>query len=138
MPEGGGVPAGWTLSGSAEIGLEKTGAVSRLKLTVIRAGKDQGALSQTIDGLPPDTRLVLTGKVRGSKDKMAYLQIKLKEGKKEIKRFNSALSATGENELRIEFSTLNATSLSAQCRFSQESAGESVWLSDLKLTTVPR
>lgn len=76
---------------------------------------------------------MLTGTVKASKAKMAYLQIKLKAGKKEIKRFNSALSGLESAELKVECATLNADTLSVTCKFSQEAAGDSVWFSDLKL-----
>lgn len=135
ISENGGLPADWTLSGAAELSLEKTGDENRLKLTIVRASSEQGSLAQTIAGLPADTQLVLSGKIRGSKDGGAYLQVKLKDGKQEVGRFSSGKCGTGEKELQIAFSTGNASAVSVQCRFSQETAGETVWLSNLTLKT---
>lgn len=129
----GGTPAEWRLYGSATFNLEGTEDDVRLNLTTKTVSPETGSLSQTITGLPPDTQLVLTGKVRGSKDKLASLQIKLKDGKREIKRFNSGPADTEEKELRITCSTLNATSIAVECRYSQGAAGEHIWLSDFKL-----
>jgi hypothetical protein len=60
-----------------------------------------------------------------------------KDGKKEIGRFSSAKCGVEERELTIEFSTADATSITVLCRFSQESAGETVWFSDLRLVALP-
>jgi len=80
-----------------------------------------------------NTRLSFTGKVRASREGTACLQIKLKDGGKEIGRCSSAKCGVEERELRVECAAAGATAVTALCRFSQETAGARVWFSDLRL-----
>jgi hypothetical protein len=132
-----GVPAGWTLYGRAALTREEAEGGGRLRVSVQHPEHEQGSLSQTIAGLPADAKLVLAGKVRATKDGMAYLQIKLKDGRKEIGRHSSPKCGTDERELRVECPVGAATAVTVLCRFSQESAGESAWFSDLRLVASP-
>lgn len=132
-----GVPAGWTPYGRAAFAREEAAGGGRLRVSVQRAEREQGSLSQTITGIPANAKIVLTGKVRATKDGMAYLQVKLKDGQKEVGRHSSPKCGTDERELRVECSVGTATAVTVLCRFSQESAGESAWFSDLRLVASP-
>jgi hypothetical protein len=129
-----GLPVGWTLHGEALLAREtRAGRPAGLCVTVSRSCREQGALAQTVPLPAANTRLCFTGKVRASREGTAYLQIKLKDGGKEIGRCNSAKCGVEERELRVECAAAGATAVTALCRFSQETAGARVWFSDLRL-----
>ena len=114
------------------------GCQSALKLTIDSEGSKQGALSQKLRGLPQNKTLQLSAQNKGTRQRIAYLQVKLKASGKEIKRLKTRECTTDWETVELTIPTANADELSVQLRFSQDdkAQGQSIWLADLKLIDV--
>lgn len=112
------------------------GCKAALKVEIKNEGKGNGSIVQDVADVPANSQLILTGKIKSTAPGIAYILIKLKEGKKTIKRLRSReASSTEWKDVKMEFSNLTATVISVQLRFRQDekSKGSSIWFADLKL-----
>jgi hypothetical protein len=112
------------------------GCKAALKVEIKKEAKNNGSITQDVKGVPADSQLVLTGKFKSSVSDIAYVLIKLKDGKKTLKRIKSkARSGKEWTEVKMEFSSLSASVVSVQLRFSQDakSQGASIYFADFKL-----
>lgn len=125
-----GIPVDWKVYGKPEF-KQESGA---LKITVKEATENI-SLTQKITGLPENTKLLLTGKIKGTKENLGYLQIKLKRDKKELERKQTAFSNLEERELKLGFSTMDSNNVTVIIRFSQETQAvdDNIWIKDLQL-----
>ena len=107
-------------------------------MTIDSEGSKQGALSQKLRGLPQNKTLQLSAQIKGTRQRIAYLQVKLKASGKEIKRLKTRECTTDWETVELTIPTANADELSVQLRFSQDdkAQGQSIWLADLKLIDV--
>lgn len=90
-----------------------------LAITVSSIGK-VGSIAQTITGISGGQTFVFEAMVKSTVPDMAYLQIKLKQGKAlTLERINSSKSTEDWSKLRIELSSAEADTLSLQCRYNR-------------------
>jgi hypothetical protein len=137
-----GLPVGWSVSTTAkqEISEDKTdkpkGAKNSIKISIKNShNKLQGCISQYIKGIEPNTEFILTGKLKCTMEKIAFLQIKLIKGKKELKRIDTGTATINWQTLSKEFSSGGADTIAVLCRFTQaqKAVGATVWFADIKL-----
>lgn len=134
-----GKPMGWRMNDhkitAIKEGLPK-GVSTGVKVEVIKSIKYDGYINQYIKGISADSTYKLTGWLKSSKAKMAYIQVKLIKDKKELKRISSRKSTTEWQDIEMEFQTLNADSIAVLCRFNQQKAdiGQTASFADIKLT----
>lgn len=135
-----GAPLHWKLYAkgqnvSVDAAEKPEGVSGSLKIVVQTESKGQGAISQKLKNIPQDTKLVLTGRMKGTVGRLGKLQIKLKKEGKEIDRISSSWNELEWAETEVEFSTGEADEITVECRFSQadEAVGETIYFADLNL-----
>jgi hypothetical protein len=137
-----GLPVGWQTSvktAKQEFSEDKTdkpeGCANSLKIEIKNTHKWLGYVCQYIKNISPDTEYVITGKSKSSIAKLGVIQIKLINGKKELKRINTNATTTDWTELKNEFSSGEADTIVVLCRFKQteKEVGQTVWFADIKL-----
>lgn len=133
-------PVGWTITTEGhDIYVDKEEhpreAAQALKVEIRKAAEGQGGVTQTVRNVPANTKLVLSGVLRGSDKRLAYLQVKLKKGGKELKRERSDWNTDDWKATKVEFDTGDADELSIECRFSQaeKAKDEKVWFAAVTL-----
>jgi len=111
------------------------GAPAAIKITMKKPNENQSSFSQVIKNPPKNTKMVLSGQLKGTAPRMGYLQVKLKAGGKEIRRDKTPWNTTDWESQKLEFSTDDATELSIECRYSQSEkvTDQSVFFADVKL-----
>jgi ABC-type methionine transport system ATPase subunit len=137
------IPAKWRLP---EAGNEITvdaqdkpaNAAQVLKVHIKKAAEMQAAVTQVVRGVAPNTKLVLAGQMKGSDQRLGYLQVKLKKGGQEIDRKKSEWNTDDWKVHKVEFDTGEADELSIELRFSQntKAADQKVRFADITLTKV--
>lgn len=111
-------------------------AAKSLKIVLKKAGGEgYGSIGQDIPISKENSKLVLRGEIKSTKKGMAFLQIKLKKGKEEIKRISTDPCDVQWGAAKLEFSTETADKVSVLCRFKQteEFLNETAWFANLKL-----
>ena len=122
---------GWLVSGDAKI----TSSAGVLRADVVAPSKTQGSLAKTVE-VSAGAKFVFSATVESSQKGAAFLQVKFKNGKKELSRISSDYTgATGEkHELRIECAVPEgADNVSLNLRFSQKAAGDWAQFSNIKI-----
>lgn len=112
------------------------GCKAALKVDIKNEAKGNGSIVQDVSGVPNNSQLVLKGKIKSSVPGTAYILVKLKDGKKTLKRIRSKESSGTEwKEIKMEFSSLNASVASVQLRFRQDakSRDSSIWFAGFEL-----
>jgi len=109
-----------------------------LRVDIKKVAESQGSISQLLRNVPPNTKLALTAKVKGTAARLGYVQVKLKKGGKETKRQKSEWNNADWQELKVEIATEDADELTVECRFSQseKAKDQSVWFADVALVEV--
>ena len=137
-----GLPVDWSVSNSAKQDVLKDekdkpkGAKNSIKISIKNSHKRlQGYISQYIKDIKPNTKFILTGKIKCTMGKIAFLQIKLFKGEKELKRINTNTATINWQSFTKEFSSEDADAIDVLCRFSQDpkAVGVTVWFADIKL-----
>lgn len=141
--DAGGQPTHWRRSEApVTLAVEPAEAGRPAALRVVlgkAAGEGMGSLAQRVQ-VPAGARtLLLTGWLRSSAPDIGVLQAKLLAGGKEVRRINSAVSATAWQELRVEIPCEGIDEVAVQCRFSQaeRASGQEVCFAGICLQVAP-
>ncbi|MBN2711774.1 MAG: carbohydrate binding domain-containing protein [Planctomycetes bacterium] len=135
-----GKPTHWEIYSSGnKVSIDKTdkpeGIGQSVKVSVTETENSLGSLVQKIKGLPKNTKLVLSAKMKSTHDEAGIMQIKLRNDGKETDRINSEWAGKEWKEIKVEFNTGESDEIRIQCRFNQneKAKGAEVWFADLKL-----
>ena len=137
------MPAEWKVTATDQtIAQDKTQHPEKpaqsVSVELKKAAEGQGALTQTIKTPGPKVRLVLTAQLKGTAERLGYVQVKLKKQGKELRRERSEWNSAAWDQRKVEFSTDDADELTIECRFSQsdKAVGQTIWFADVKLVEV--
>ncbi|MCF6176803.1 MAG: hypothetical protein L3J71_13675 [Victivallaceae bacterium] len=114
------------------------GCKNSFKIVVKKAFKNQGSLAQYIKDFNQNSEYLFSGTIRSSKNRMAFLQVKLLKAGKELKRISSKFSDKKWQTVSIRFSSGDADTIVVIFRFlqSEKFVGEVACFADLKLVEV--
>ena len=136
-------PVGWVITPADQaVAIDKeqhpVEGTQSLRVDIKKVAENQGSISQAIRKVPPNAKLVLTAKVKGTAARLGYVQVKLKKDGKETKRQKSEWNNADWQELKVEIATEDADELTVECRFSQsdKAKDQSVWFADVALVEV--
>lgn len=107
-----------------------------LRVDIAKARESDGQIGQRLEGLPAGRAYVLSGRLRGTKPGIAYLQVKLHRGGQEQQRLTAPQRSEAEwRDAELTFSTGDADAVEVICRFRQnnDTLGQTVWFSNLRL-----
>ena len=130
---------GWQVVGETGVSVEPAGALEGkpncLKAVVKKGeGKNLGQIIQKV-AVRPNTRYRLSGKIKADAKRMAVLQVKRLEGRKEIERLATDWNESGWTSVHKTFDSGAAEEVHVICRFRQEAehVGKAAYFADLKL-----
>ncbi len=136
-------PVGWVITPADQVvTVDKeqhpVNGTQSLRIDIKKVAEGQGAVNQSIRKFPPNAKLVLTAKVKGTAARLGYVQVKLKKDGKETKRQKSEWNNADWQDLKVEIATDDADELTVECRFSQsdKAKDQSVWFADVTLVEV--
>jgi hypothetical protein len=118
-----GLPVGWNLRGSAahDIAVEKDATGGNfLTVTVKEIGKWDGyILALQAPRLKPNTRYRLSCDLNGTAKGLAYAQVKLYKGKKEMKRYSTERSSENWSKVDVTFDSADSDRIDIFLRHKQ-------------------
>lgn len=128
-------PAGWRgPDKDVTVGLDKAdlpaGVVQSVKVTLNKSAKFQGYFAQRIRVTPSTPKkFQVVGYVRSEVASQAFIQVKLRKGKKELARISSKSSKTGWTRVSVQVEVGEAESMDILCRWQQQERflGKSCW-----------
>lgn len=137
----GGTVSGWQLasSGEASIQLDEDeapkGMPSSLRIDITGSGAGLGQVLSTKAKVESGAILYLKGWMKSDNAADGMIQVKLYQGRKEIRRINITGKSDGWLELGREFEVGEADSFQVLLRYKQNesSLGHSVWFADLSV-----
>lgn len=135
-----GLPADWTFS-DADVKTstkKETIAGKETNVLVIEFGpsEDSWNMLQKVKVSGEDKKYELTGRIQCSEPDVIGVQVKVKARKKELARANSEKATPSWKNVRLNFSTKDATEFSIQFRAQRRGKAFTVKLADFKLTEV--
>lgn len=132
-------PANWKTEQTQKVSIDTAdkpeGVAQALKVEIIAdGGKNQGSISQEVK-VEPGKFYKVSGWVTGSAPRFAFIQVKLREGKKEGDRIPTDFGDSQWKEVSKVFSSKTADNLLIICRFNQkaELKGQTCEFANLKL-----
>jgi lysophospholipase L1-like esterase len=121
--DGKGLPVGWDFKGSAahDLAIEKNADGHVLKVTVKKTGRWDGyILARQTLRLKPNTQYRLSCDIKSSAPNLAYAQVKLYQGKKEMKRHNTQRSRDEWRKAEVTFDSADSDRVAIFLRHKQD------------------
>jgi hypothetical protein len=118
------LPVSWTLAEGNDITVDAedkpSGVAQVLKVHIRTTAENPAGITQVVRNVPANTKLVLSGQIKGTDMRLGYLQVTLKKGGKVVSRLQTDWCTDDWKLHKIEFDTGDADELAVECRFSQE------------------
>ncbi|MFP4057870.1 MAG: hypothetical protein ACLF0G_13470 [Candidatus Brocadiia bacterium] len=110
-----------------------------LRVDIRTEAKHYGQVGQYLEGIEPRTVYTLEGLAQGSREGLAFFQVKLLRGREEFRRITTSGAGTAWTPIACNFSTEDADRVAVLCRFRQgsEAVGHSAWFAGLRLARAP-
>lgn len=128
-----GLPAHWALDGKQEAGVDSSGV---LQVKIVKAADNDhyGEIRQTIP-VKPNMRYRVEGRIKATAVRIAFLQVKRRQGSKELERITTAWNGNDWTAVQNTFHSGLADNIQVLCRYRQqdEHVGETVWFDDVLL-----
>lgn len=132
------LPSDWRISADSKVVVDTAdkpeGAEQSLKATVNKESASYGEITQRLS-VQANKNYLLAGNVKSSRPGLAFFQIKLYQGKKELSRITSKKSGTQWAAIEQQFNSKNANIIEVLCRYSRTAAdqGENAWFAKMSL-----
>jgi hypothetical protein len=137
------LPTGWRVGGTDK---QKIAVVpdagpdgkAALQVEIQTAARGYGEAEQKV-AAEPNTGYVVSADMRSSADRLAFVQIKLYKGRKELKRITSRKSDTEWGRVEQSFRSGEADEIGVLCRYIQnkQAVGQTVWFANVALVKSP-
>jgi len=112
--------------------------VAALQVDILNTHKHFGEISQDIR-IDSNTAYVLKGSIRSTANRLAFLQVKLFQKGKELRRVSAARSSQSWREVEQVLHTGEADKATILCRYMQTKAmvGQTAWFANISLGKAP-